>query len=182
MLKGSGRSIPQVHLRDVLAAIETRHPGVIIRFGGHAAAAGLSMRETDLVTFTSAFVAEVERVLGGCESSDTLWSDGALAWDDFNIENAELIRMGGPWGAGFPEPLFDGEFLVLDSRPVGDGHLKMKLRHPDGGGALDAIRFRPNDDETSGISDRGHFAYRLQLNDYRGIRAPQLLVEHVSWL
>jgi single-stranded-DNA-specific exonuclease len=181
-LKGSGRSTRAVHLRDVLASIDTRHPGLLLRFGGHAAAAGLTINRADLPTFSSAFNAEVDRSVRGLEPADTLWSDGNLAHDDLTIENAELIRLAGPWGSGFPEPLFDGEFLLLDFRLVGDGHLKMKLQHSDGGSPVDAIRFGPRDFELAGISDRGHFAYRLQVNAFRGVRGVQLVVEQVRWL
>lgn len=174
-LKGSARSVEGVHIRDVLAAVATsrRVPGMV--FGGHAMAAGLRLPATELEVFREVFAAEVARQSCESEPGQVLWTDGPLAADELGLPLAEQLHFAGPWGQGFPEPIFDNEFAVLDQRVLRDRHLRLSLRHPDGGEPLEAIAFG----ETRTLPPRARFLYRLGLNDYGGRRRRQLVVEHV---
>ncbi|MEN8174523.1 MAG: DHHA1 domain-containing protein, partial [Pseudomonadota bacterium] len=178
-LKGSGRSVPDLHLRDTLDSVAAGSSGLLTRFGGHAMAAGLSLRKRDLAAFTSAFDAAVRARLGEEHLQGVIHSDGELDGMDLGLETAEAIRAGGPWGQGFPEPVFDGRFQVLSHRVVGEAHLKLLLRSPDGD-AVDAIAFNRAGLAEGGLPDHLHLAYRLDVNEFRGQRSPQLIVEHVT--
>jgi single-stranded-DNA-specific exonuclease len=173
-LRGSARSIPGFHIRDALAAVAAGAPGLIERFGGHAMAAGLSLPRASLPAFESAFRAQVEKSLDPALMHAQLLSDGALAEDEFDRRHAEALRDAGPWGQGFPEPLFDGEFQVLGWRPVGTRHLRLELGH--GPLRLNAIQFGGWDGAPP--PPRVRLAYRLQPDDYRGGDAVQLVVVH----
>lgn len=177
-LRGSARSIPGFHVRDALAAIDTRHPGLIERFGGHAMAAGLTLDAARLDEFRAAFEAHAAATLDAATLEATLDSDGALAAHEFDRPHAEALRDGGPWGQGFPEPLFDGEFEVLGWRVVGERHLRLDLRAEGLRTALAAIQFGGWHGEAP--PPRVHLAYRLQPDDYRGGAAVQLVVEHLD--
>jgi len=179
MLRGSARSIDGLHIRDLIDAVDKRRPGLIERFGGHAMAAGLSLRADALDAFRETLVAEARRELGDAPPVRELVSDGELPTRALDLETAELLHRAGPWGKGFPEPLFDGEFQVLDRRIVGERHLKLRLR-PAGGESIDAIGFRLGELAAS-VSDQARLAYRLDVNNYRGVRSPQLIVEHLEW-
>ncbi len=176
-LKGSARSIPGLHMRDMLAAINTRYPDLLPRFGGHAMAAGMSLARARFETFASAFAEEVSRQLGGIAPAAEILSDGVLAATEINTDTAALLRYAGPWGQGFPEPLFDGEFTVLSHRFVGEIHLKLMLQ-PDAGAAVDAIVFRWGDKPLP--AQRIRIVYRLDLNEYRGVENAQLIIEHLE--
>jgi single-stranded-DNA-specific exonuclease len=180
-LRGSARSVPGVHIRDVLDAMAARHPDLIQKFGGHAMAAGLTLAREQLDAFASAFDAEVTRWLGNCGSPDSIETDGELATAEIALTTAEALRAGGPWGAGFPEPLFDGEFELRQPRVVGERHLKFQVLAPEGRGAFDAIAFNYLDPQQPGSLPQGRaqLVYRLGTNDYRGERRLQLVVEHV---
>ena len=178
MLKGSARSIAGVHIRDALDAVATRHPGLVPRFGGHAMAAGLALEAARLDEFRAAFVEEVTSRLDSGLTQRVLWTDGELPLDKLNIALAELVRDAGPWGQGFPEPLFVGEFAVLDQRIVGERHLKLKLELPGKSRMLDAIAFNHGPDLLS--TRLAKLVYRLDINHYRGMRTLQLLVEHIE--
>jgi single-stranded-DNA-specific exonuclease len=174
MLRGSARSIPGFHVRDALALVDARHPGLIPRFGGHAMAAGLSLDADGLDAFRAAFVLVASEWLSDALLTDTLYSDGELAGNDFSIEAAIALRDGGHWGQGYAEPLFDGEFEVLGWRIVGERHLKLEL-----GAAnkrLNAIHF--GGWEGDAPPSRVRIAYRLAPDDYRGGGAIQLVVVH----
>ncbi len=177
-LKGSARSVPGLHVRDLLAAVDTRRPGLIERFGGHAMAAGLTLRAGALAPFTEALEAEAARHLEGADFSGTIWTDGELRDEEFSLDTAELLRAAGPWGQGFPEPVFDGRFQLLDTRVVGANHLKMKLRPAAGRRIVEAIAFRQADRMSGSQPAQIHCAYRLDVNDYGGVRSPQLTVEY----
>ena len=177
-LRGSARSIPGFHIRDALANVDSAHPGLLGRFGGHAMAAGLSLEEGDLPAFEAAFRAQAAAMLDASMLQAELLSDGELAPVEFDAANADALRRGGPWGQGFPEPLFDGEFDVLDWRVVGERHLKLNLRHPDRREPLAAIQF--GGWHGSAPATRLHLAYRLAPDDYRGGQAIQLIVEHLA--
>jgi single-stranded-DNA-specific exonuclease len=180
-LKGSARSVPGLHVRDVLDAVAAHHPGLLEKFGGHAMAAGMTLRADRLDEFNAAFAQEVARVAGEDVLSGDLHTDGPLESGEFSFETAVAVRQGGPWGAGFAEPAFDGRFGVLDTRVVGSRHLKLKLRAPSGEVA-DAIAFRYLDDPGAPAlrpQDTIDLVYRTALDEYGGARRLQLVSE---WL
>lgn len=176
-LKGSARSIPGLHIRDVLAAMDNRYPGLLGRFGGHAMAAGLVLEPSGLERFSLAFDQEVGRLLDGRAPEAEILSDGALTEQELTEQTARLLRYAGPWGQGFSEPRFDGQFRVLQTRRVADIHLKMVLDRGDGT-ELDAIAFRWG--ERALPQGRVRLVYRLDLNEFRGNESAQLLVEHLE--
>lgn len=177
-LKGSARSIPGFHIRDALDAIAARQPGLIRKFGGHAMAAGLSLRRDRFDAFAAAFDAEARRLLNDELLHAVIHSDGELCADELNLETADLLRAAGPWGQGFPEPLFHGEFEILSRRLVGERHRKFTVCASAGGAPLDAIAFNAVDADLPDACSRLRMAYRLDVNDYRGLRSVQLLIEH----
>lgn len=173
-LRGSARSIPGFHIRDALADVAARHPQLIERFGGHAMAAGLSLRAADFAAFSDAFRQVAAMALTPELLQADVLSDGELEADEFCRASAEALRNGGPWGQGFPEPQFDGEFDVLGWRVVGERHLKLELGLA--GRRLNAIEFGG----WTGLAPaaRVRIAYRLETDDYRGGEAVQLVVVH----
>ena len=176
MLKGSGRSIPGLHLRDVLDQVATRHPGLLTKFGGHAMAAGLSLARDDLNRFKQALNDAVAEALGYTPPERTEESDGALGRSDFGLPLAEQLASGGPWGQHFPEPLFDGQFFVRSHRIVGEKHLKLTLDAD--GTEIEGIAF--NIDVPKWLAaplDAFHALYRLDVNEYRGERRAQLVIQ-----
>ena len=177
VLRGSARSIPGFHIRDALAAVDATHPGLIERFGGHAMAAGLTLAQAQLPAFEQAWRAHAAQMLDAGLLQAELHSDGELRPQELDRFHAEALRDGGPWGQGFPEPLFDGCFEVLDWRVVGERHLKLNLRHPDRREPLAAIQF--GGWHGSAPASHLHLAYRLAPDDYRGGQAIQLIVEHL---
>lgn len=181
-LKGSARSIPGVHIRDVLDAVATAHPGLIERFGGHAMAAGLSLPAGHLVPFQAAFAAEVERRVTPEQLAGTVLSDGELGPTERDLPMARALREAAPWGQGFAEPCFDGLFEVVSRRVVGARHLRCVLR-PRQGDDLQAIAFNLADAEQAQDTlvrpgARLRAVYRLGVNDYRGEQTPQAVVEY----
>ena len=174
-LKGSARSIPGVHIRDALDAIATRYPGLIQRFGGHAMAAGLSIRRTHLARFTNAFATEIARWVDAQQISGVVLSDGELTAAELELPLADEIARGGPWGQGFPEPLFHGDFDIVHQRVVGERHLKMSLRKD--ARVIDAIAFNQVPLRRAA---RARIVYRLARNDYRNQVTLQLVVEHIE--
>lgn len=178
MLKGSARSIRGLHIRDVLARVDARHPGMISAFGGHAMAAGLTLPLANLDAFHLALTESVDEYLGGDSLEAEILTDGELAGRDINLDLAAQIRDLGPWGQKFPEPLFDGTFEVRDHRVVGGAHLKMVLRPLDGHEPVDAIAFGTLPEDLPG-GNSARFLYRLDVNHFRGARTCQLIVEHV---
>ena len=174
-LRGSARSIPGVHIRDALDAIATRYPGLIQRFGGHAMAAGLSIRRVHLARFADAFATEVGRWVTADEIGGVVLSDGELSATELELSLADEIALAGPWGQGFPEPMFHGDFEIIHQRVVGERHLKLSLRK--GSRVVDAIAF--NQAPLRGAS-RIRIAYRLSRNDYRDRVTLQLVVEYIE--
>lgn len=177
-LKGSARSIPGVHIRDVLDAVATRHPGLITRFGGHAMAAGLSLPGANLEAFRSAFDRTLADWIDPVDLEAVLLTDGALAAADLTESLARELRQAGPWGQAFAEPLFEGEFLCLEQRLLKEKHLKFSLCHPDSNRVLDGIAF--NVDRAlwpNRACQRVRLAYRLDLNQFRGMETLQLRIE-----
>lgn len=179
-LRGSARSVAGVHIRDVLDAVAVRHPGLLDRFGGHAMAAGVTLQRDRLERFQEAFTAEIDRWLDPA-AQGIIETDGELAPDEMTLATALELRAAGPWGQAFPEPSFDGDFELLESRVVGDRHLKLRVRALASGESLDAIAFGfvegPVPDLPRG---RAHLAYRLDVNEYMGVRRLQLVVEHLA--
>lgn len=174
LLRGSARSIPGFHIRDAIAAVDARHPGLIERFGGHAMAAGLSLPSAHLERFRSLFMAHAEATLTPEQLSAELLTDGALAAGELSRDTAETLLMAGPWGQGFAEPLFDNTFAVLEWRVVAERHLKFSLQADIGGPVLSAIQFGGWGGEAP--PTRIHAAYQLELDDFRGRRDVQLLI------
>lgn len=179
-LKGSARSIPGVHIRDVLADIATRRPDLLKKFGGHAMAAGVSLARDKLEEFAAAFETEVETHLANLDLEHAVHTDGALEPRELDLEMAELLRQSGPWGQGFPEPVFDGEFEVAGSRIVGERHLKLVLKPKYGDLLLDAIAFGVEAPEAWLAARRVRAAYRLDVNEYRDTRKLQLRIEYME--
>jgi single-stranded-DNA-specific exonuclease len=177
-LKGSARSIPGLHIRDVLDAVATRHPGLITKFGGHAMAAGLSLPTDSYDTFSHAFNEEVERQLGDMALEKVLLTDGELTAADLDITTAISLRQAGPWGQHFPEPLFEGEFDVIERRIVGKHHLKMQLAC--GSIPVDAIMFNIREGDEAIARGKVRVVYKLDVNEFRGRKSVQMLVEHIQ--
>ncbi len=184
-LKGSCRSIPCLHMRDALDVIDTQNPGVIVKFGGHAMAAGLTIQEQHYSRFCQLFDQVVRDSIDQSALKGIVLSDGELQPEEFNLATAEMLRAGGPWGQMFPEPIFDGDFKVLHQKLVGENHLKLMLEPLfKGFGSnvmVDAIAFnidvrRWPDPAVKTI----HLAYRLDINEFRGNQTLQLMVEHIQ--
>lgn len=180
MIKGSGRSVRGLHLRDALEAIATRIPGLIERFGGHAMAAGLSMAEEKFDAFQEAFEQELSSRLDSAMLTGMIESDGQLESRDFRLEIAELLRNGGPWGQGFPEPRFDGDFTVVSQRVLGGKHLKLVVCPIDSRKPLDAIAFFQAQDHGDLTGANVRLAFSLDSNEYRGAVSLQLRVEYIE--
>jgi single-stranded-DNA-specific exonuclease len=190
-LRGSARSVAGIHIRDVLDGIATRHPGLIEKFGGHAMAAGMSLPETNLEPFRAAFAAEVAARAGADILRGVIHSDGELLPGEMCIATARVLKQAGPWGQGFPEPVFDGGFIVADARVVGGRHLKLLLREAQGAGVdagprcFDAIAFGYADAAASPAAAirpgaAVELAYRLEINEYNGAESVQLNCQHLG--
>ena len=180
IIKGSARSIPGVHIRDVLDEVNTRYPGVIEKFGGHAMAAGLSLPVAKLQDFEQAFVDIARAHMAKLDGNHALLSDGDLSSEELCLPFAHLLRQAGPFGQGFESPLFDGEFALLDQRLVGQKHLKMVLKS-DGANEVDAIAFNVDlKSWPNAMVKRVHIAYRLDINVFRGQETVQLIVEQIE--
>ena len=180
LLKGSGRSIKGLHIRDALDSIATKHPQLISKFGGHAMAAGLTIAEADYDLFTRAFDEEVRCHLCDDDLKGVVMSDGELLEPEFTMQTAEELRFAGPWGQTFQEPVFDGLFNIVNKRIVGEKHLKLSLQ-PDGSNLeIDAIAFNTTDEEWSHGCHQARVAYRMDVNVFRGRQSLQLMVEHIE--
>jgi single-stranded-DNA-specific exonuclease len=183
-LKGSARSVDGVHIRDVLDAVTVRHPELVEKFGGHAMAAGLTLRAAALDAFRAAFDAEVRRWMTLEDAIGVVHSDGPLTGRERTIQVARLLQSGGPWGQAFPEPVFDDCFQVRATRVVGERHLRLDLQDCDGG-LCEAIAFRHFDDADAPevlTGARVELAYRLDVNQYNGLQKVQLVVEYLRVL
>ena len=181
-LRGSARSVPGVHIRDVLEAVATTHPGMLEKFGGHAMAAGLSLPRAQLDRFARAFDQEVARVMALGAASDVVETDGELKPDEIALPLATALRAGGPWGAAFAEPLFDGVFEVRGTpRVLAERHLKFQVSAQEGRGGFEAIAFNNVDPQRPAPlpSGRVRLIYRLGTNEYQGEQRLQLVVEHL---
>lgn len=182
-LRGSVRSVEGVHVRDVLEAIDAREPGLIVRFGGHAMAAGLTLPRGHFRRFANAFAEEVGRWLSEDQMRGVIESDGELSAAEISLETAVAVRDGGPWGQGFPEPLFDGVFHVVECRVVGQRHLKFWARPRGEGQPVEAIAFGYYADPGAVRVEAGsrlRLAYRLDTNDFGGRLKPEIKAESVE--
>ena len=177
--RGSARSLPGVHIRDALAAVAARQPGLIEKFGGHAMAAGLTLAGEHLPAFASALADAVLEQTGGVLPEDALLSDGALDPTLLTLDLAERLHAAGPWGQGFAAPLFDDEFELREARVVGADHLRLLLAPVAGGEAVAAIAWRAAALREQ-LGSRLRVAYRPQVNAWRGERQLQLLVEGLA--
>jgi single-stranded-DNA-specific exonuclease len=181
ILRGSARSVPGIHIRDVLDAVAARDPDLISKFGGHAMAAGLTLERSKLDRFARAFDEEVARWAERGAAADAVETDGELTVQEIALETAHALRAGGPWGQAFPEPCFDGVFSIRNCRVVGERHLKMWVEVPQTGRSFDAIAFNHIEEPENFVPPEGavHLVYRLDVNEYKGERRLQLLVDHV---
>ena len=173
-----GLGDPGLSDEDLLDAMATAQPDLIRRFGGHAMAAGLSIADGDYSRFATLFDQTARQWIAPEVLEGIVLSDGILPVAALTLEVARQLRYGGPWGQHFPEPLFEGEFELLQRRIVGGHHLKMLLASAEGGEPLDAIAFRFDLDQLEQLPNRLRLAYRLDLNRYRGETRLQLVVEH----
>ena len=178
VLKGSARSVSGLHIRDVLARIDALHPKMITAFGGHAMAAGLTLMADQIEPFKKALLESIEFFLQGKTLNNEILTDGELPVDDINLSFAEHLRSLGPWGQHFPEPLFEGRFVVEEKRVVGGAHLKMQLRPVNGHGSIDAIAFGRLPEDLPD-SDTTGLVYKLDVNHFRGRKTCQLMVEQI---
>jgi len=179
-IKGSARSIPGLHIRDVLDAVAATHPELISKFGGHSMAAGLSLPVENLSTFSQVFDEQVRSLLSDEDLHGVIASDGELASQELNLEFAEKLRQAGPWGQGFPEPVFDGEFEIVSKKVLGEKHLKLMLRLPGSVGCIDAIAFNVTDEDWAVGTNQVRLAYRLDVNEFNGRKSAQLMVEQIE--
>jgi len=178
--KGSCRSVEGVHIRDVLARLDSLHPGLMTKFGGHAMAAGLSLKAENLSQFEVALVQVMDDMTKGIDWRHVLWTDGELLADELNIETAEQLRQSTPWGQGFPEPVFDGEFDIVESRVVGDSHAKLRLKPVNGTNVIDGICFGYLNTHETLPKGRVRVAYRLDVNEFRERLSLQLMIQHIE--
>ncbi|WP_114765909.1 single-stranded-DNA-specific exonuclease RecJ [Vibrio rhodolitus] len=185
IIKGSCRSIPGLHMRDTLDRIDTQNPGLILKFGGHAMAAGLSIEEKHFERFAKLFDQAVESELDEAALKGVILSDGELKPEEFSMHVAQMLRAGGPWGQAFPEPVFDGEFKVLHQKLVGEKHLKLMLEplfkgHPTNI-MIDGIAFNVDLRRWPDASVKTvHLAYKLDVNEFRGNQSLQLLIDAIE--
>jgi single-stranded-DNA-specific exonuclease len=184
VIKGSARSISGLHIRDALDSVATQRPDILTKFGGHAMAAGLTLQQQHFVEFSALFDRVVRQVLTTDQLEETLLTDGQLTANEITLASAYAIHAAGPWGQHFPEPLFEGEFMLLNQRIVGNKHLKLTLALPDAPQTvIDAIAFNidlvlwPNND-----SKMAKLVYQLNVNEYRGLENIQLIIRHIEAL
>ena len=177
--KGSLRSVVGVHIRDVLARVDALNPELLTKFGGHAMAAGLSLQYNNLGAFKKAFIDVLTDFTANHDWEQIIWTDGELSEQDFTLTTAELLHSHSPWGQGFPAPVFDGQFEVLDARIVGETHVKMRLRARNSDEDVDAICFGYMQKHKELPRDLINAVYRLDVNHYQGRKTLQLMIEHI---
>ncbi len=175
-LKGSIRSIPSVHIKDLLDLVDRKHPDLILKFGGHAMAAGLSIKPENFTQFQQEFANAIQAHLNNQIPKVELLTDGTLEPADISLDNAQLIAHFGPWGQGFEEPIFHGDFDIVEQRVVGEKHLKCRLKLTNTSTLYDAIAFFQAPISTKQVT----IAYKLSINEWRGSVSLQLMVEQVS--
>jgi single-stranded-DNA-specific exonuclease len=180
-LKGSARSIQGCHLRDILALIDTKKPGLINKFGGHAMAAGLSIDENNFSLFSDIFIKTLNENIQPEILHNILLTDGELFQHELTIDSAVLLQNQLIWGQGFPEPLFQGNFIILDQKLINQKHLKLKLKSGERSQPIDAIFFNyPEHISVQHPKKLVNFVYRLSINEYLGLKSLQLIIEYVE--
>ncbi|NOT12604.1 MAG: single-stranded-DNA-specific exonuclease RecJ [Methylococcaceae bacterium] len=177
-IKGSARSIPGVHIRDVLSDIAAAHPKLLSKFGGHAMAAGLSLKMHDYPPFALAFDEMVRKRLASLDLEPKIYSDGQLTDQEITVEFADLLQNSATWGQAFPEPLFDGIFDVIQARVVGQRHLKLVLKNAESGSLIDAIAFFVDQTEQWLGMRKVKAVYKLDINEFRGNRTVQFILQY----
>jgi len=177
LLKGSARSVSGINIRDALDTIATTHPGLLLKFGGHAMAAGLTIEQDRFEVFAAAFASEIERLGYDGNLAETIITDGELSSEELSLDVAQLLKDAGPWGQGFPEPLFEGCFEVIDLRILKERHLKLLVEAGDNE-PLDAIAFNSVEAGQQVKLDRIRATYRLDVNEFRGQRKAQLIIDY----
>lgn len=179
-IKGSARSIPGLHIRDVLAVVDARHPGLLKKYGGHAMAAGMTLAAGDLGTFCNAFDKAVRDKLNPADLEAAITTDGPLSASELNLDTAALLKRAGPWGQHFPEPLFDGEFSVVSQRIVGQNHLKLVLQPMEGGSIIDGIAFNTGSEVPDYTLTGARVVYKPDANRFRGRTNLQLMIDYLE--
>lgn len=178
-LKGSARSVSGLHMRDLLERVHSLEPGIMERFGGHAMAAGLTMKKENLARFSELAEQVASEWLSEEQKQRVFWSDGELTTLQLSQDSVNMLQSAGPWGQQFPEPMFDGQFELVDQRIVGERHLKLVVRHPQGE-LLDAIAFNVDTQQwPAQQASVVELLYKPQLNHFRGRTNVQLLVEQI---
>jgi single-stranded-DNA-specific exonuclease len=177
-VKASGRSVAGFHLRDALAEVDARRPGLLQRFGGHAMAAGLSLRSGDIEAFASEFDAVVRERIAPEALDAVMLSDGELEPEHYCLDLAMQLRHAAPWGQGFPEPVFDGVFSVDTWRVLAEKHLRLRLRCHGGQALIDAIMFNADVGAPPPMQLRA--AFQLDVNEWQGTQKLQLLLRHIE--
>jgi len=179
-IKGSGRSIPGLHIRDVLDAVSKQHAGLIDKFGGHAMAAGLTIKKDNFEKFKKVFNERVSSVLRPEDLNNNSETDGPIDAKYLTIDTSEQLKYASPWGQLFPEPAFDDCFKVANWRIVGEKHLKLDLIKEDSGECFAAIAFNKTDADLPAGDNSIRIVYRLDVNEFRGNRSLQLIVQHIE--
>lgn len=182
-IKGSARSIPGLHIRDALDILAKRRPDILTKFGGHAMAAGLSLKLKHYPQFQLEFDKICRELMTADQLNQVILSDGELQKEDFNLNLAAMLKYAGPWGQQFPEPIFDGVFNIINQRIVGSNHLKLMLGIPGSEQCIDAIAFNISlDDWPDESCTRIQCAYQLDINEFRGVQSVQLMIRHINKL
>ena len=179
-IKGSARSIPGLHIRDVLAVVDARHPGMMKKYGGHAMAAGMTLLRDDLDAFSDAFDRAVRDTLRAEDLEAAITTDGPLNSEELHLDTAALLKRAGPWGQHFPEPLFDGNFRVVSQRIVGENHLKLVMQPEDGGAIIDGIAFNTGPEVPDYTRTGARVVYKPDANTFRGRTNLQLLIDYLE--
>jgi single-stranded-DNA-specific exonuclease len=179
-IKGSARSIPGLHIRDVLAVVDARHPAMMKKYGGHAMAAGMTLLRDDLDAFSEAFDRAVRDSLRAEDLEAAITTDGPLNSEELHLDTAALLKRAGPWGQHFPEPLFDGNFRVVSQRIVGENHLKLVLQPEDGGAIIDGIAFNTGPEVPDYTRTGARVVYKPDANTFRGRTNLQLLIDYLE--
>ena len=178
-IKGSGRSIPGVHMRDVIDRVATLHPELVEKFGGHAMAAGLSIRSEDYQKFHAAVISVVGVLTNPTTFKEEILTDGALEQEYYSLDTAQELAQAVPWGQGFPAPIFDDEFKIVAKRELKQAHLKLQLRPSGQQSAIDGIAFNVDLEKWPAIGGKVHLLYQLSVNEYNGVRSLQLIVQRL---
>lgn len=180
ILKGSGRSIAGIHLRDLLDELDQNHPDLLVSFGGHAMAVGLSIRENDLERFRKHFETLIDKRLNANTLEQIIETDGEIDSQDFNYAMAKQLKESGPWGEGFTEPTFDGDFIVHQQRLFAEKHLRLVLEPKNGGPIIEGVYFNVNltqwpDNTIKNVK----IVYQLDVDDFRGNQTAKLMIRHI---